>query len=174
MVWFEKTLDHVIEWKTKQRISSWPCDAVRFRCWANEGGTMMRDKWRGRVWLRDKIWCTMEVLIFDRSPDLLKPPLGLGFRLPKGLPSPCLSLVLFLSVFLSLSFVSPQFFLPISSIATLSFACYYLFLFYTLLPFLPLKSLPSRCCTYTGTHNAWQRGSIRNFKLLPHTKQQAS
>lgn len=32
----------------------------------------------------------MEVLIFDRSSDLLKLPRGLGLRLPKGLPSACL------------------------------------------------------------------------------------
>lgn len=73
MVWFEKTLDHVIEWKTKQRISSCPCDDVRFRCWANEGGTMMWDKWRGWGWESDwetrsgaqwKFWSLIGHLIY--------------------------------------------------------------------------------------------------------------
>lgn len=107
MVWFKTHWsDRHVQWKMKQRIFSCPCEAFRFRCWVlcrNKGGTVTWDKRRGweGVWLRDKLWCTMEVLIFDRSSDLLKLPRGLGFRLPEGLPSPCL--LRSLSLFLSLS-----------------------------------------------------------------------
>lgn len=76
-------------------------------------------RWEG-VWLRDKLWCTMEVLIFDRSSDLLKLPWGLGFRLPKGLPSPCLLLSLFLCLSLSVPLSLP---LPATISSSFSLCC---------------------------------------------------
>ena len=107
-----------------------------------------RRGWEG-VWLRDKPRCTMEVLIFDRSSDLPKLPRGLGFRLPKGLPSPCLllssslclSLSLYLASFQPLSLPSPATALssPLATAFTLS---------------------------YMNAH-IWQRGLIKDLKRIP-------
>lgn len=100
------------QWKMKQMIFlARPHEALVSGVESGAArGTVMWDKLRGweGVWLRDKLWCTMEVLIFDRSPDLLKLPRGLGFRLPKGLLSPGLlrSLSLLLSFCLSFSLTS--------------------------------------------------------------------
>lgn len=84
----------------------------------------------------DKLWCTMEVLIFDRSSDLLKLPRGPSFTLPKGLPSlSSLSPPVPASIF-----QYPSFSHLLTSVLPSLAPCY---------PLLLLKLLISHCWTHT-------------------------
>lgn len=114
-------------------------------------GTVTWDKRKGRegVWLRDKPWCTMEVLIFDRSYDLPKLLRGLGLRLPKGLPSPCLLHALSCSSV----FLSPTCWTCLSLSVPLSPSCFHL---------AALSS--SHCCTQI---EIWQWGLVIRDGTVP-------